>query len=375
MACCASWLMGRAWGEELTYAAPERLVRPDSASDEAGLWATMDREERHLRRGPFLIRDPALKQYVQDIACRLAGDHCPDVRVHLVRNAVFNANMAPNGMMQLWSGLLLRAENEAQLAAIIGHEMGHYLQRHTLERLRDLKAKSAFGQFLSAFGLAGAVGNLAVMATAFAYGRDQEREADRIGAVLMHRAGYDVAEGASVWRNLLAELTAREGREPEKWSPLFATHPAAPERMENMEQYAEQLRSGDKGVEAFRRHTAPHQNDWVREELKRAQYAESIALFTRLLSSHTDGGLMHFGRGEAYRLRAEAGDVERAMEDLRAASQHPSTPAETHRGLGLLARQRGEVAAARAALSRYLELAPDAPDAPLIQDHLTELPS
>jgi predicted Zn-dependent protease len=80
----------------------------------------MDREETRLRRSPFAIRDPALREYVQGIACKLAGEHCPDVRVHLLSTPLFNASMAPNGMMQVWTGLMLRMENEAQ-PAILGH--------------------------------------------------------------------------------------------------------------------------------------------------------------------------------------------------------------------------------------------------------------
>src|SRR6185436_15359250 len=145
------------------WSSPQRFVRPLDDSEEGGLWALMDREEARLKR----------------IACRLAGDHCPDMRVYLVRTPVFNASMAPNGMMQVWSGLLLRTSNEAQLAAVLGHEIGHYMARHTLERLRDVKQRAAFGQFLGiAFAAAriGSVGSLAqlgVMASLFSYGRDQ----------------------------------------------------------------------------------------------------------------------------------------------------------------------------------------------------------
>lgn len=185
-ACCACVLARKGWAQAtVDYTVPERLTRPDVASDEGGLWALMDREERNLRRSPFVVPDAKLKAYLQAVACRIGGEHCPDIRVHLVRTPVFNASMAPNGMLQLWTGLLLRVENEAQLAAIVGHEIGHYLQRHSVDRLRDIRAKSAFGQFLGLFGLAGAVGQLAVLASAFAYSRDHEREADRIGAFLM----------------------------------------------------------------------------------------------------------------------------------------------------------------------------------------------
>ena len=156
------------------------------------MWALMDREERNLRKSPLLIRDAALKDYVQGIACRLGGEHCPDIRVYLMRTPHFNASMAPNGMLQIWSGLLLRMENEAQLAAVLGHEIAHFLMRHSLQRLRDIKDKAAAGQVLGLFGLVGALGQLAVYASAFAYQRDHENEADRIGSILMHKAGYDV---------------------------------------------------------------------------------------------------------------------------------------------------------------------------------------
>ncbi len=132
---CACALARHAWAQAaVDYTVPERLARPDAASDEGGLWALMDREERNLRRSPFVVPDARLKAYLQAVACRLGGQHCPDIRVHLVRTPVFNASMAPNGMLQLWTGLLLRVENEAQLAAIVGHEIGHYLQRHSVDR-------------------------------------------------------------------------------------------------------------------------------------------------------------------------------------------------------------------------------------------------
>ena len=143
-AACAAWLAGAARAQD-AWQMPPRFARPELESDEGGLWAMMDREERRLRRSPFALRDARLQAYVQGIACRLAGEHCPDVRVHLVRTPYFNASMAPNGMMQVWTGLLLRVDNEAQLAAVLGHEIGHYLARHAVETLRDAKSRSAFG--------------------------------------------------------------------------------------------------------------------------------------------------------------------------------------------------------------------------------------
>ena len=63
------------------WSGPPRFLPADPASDEGGLWAMMAREEQRLRRSPFLLPDAELRGYLQDIACRLLGPHCPDVRV------------------------------------------------------------------------------------------------------------------------------------------------------------------------------------------------------------------------------------------------------------------------------------------------------
>src|SRR5687768_11724312 len=185
---CAAIGLARAQG---TWEMPARFARPEAASEEGGLWSLMDREETKLRRSPFALPDAKLKAYVQDVACRLAGAHCADVRVHLVRTPLFNASMAPNRMMQVWTGLMLRVDNEAQLAAVLGHEIGHYLARHSLERLRSARTHSSTATALSMFGVVGALAQLGVAASFSGYSRDHEREADRIGVALMRNAGYD----------------------------------------------------------------------------------------------------------------------------------------------------------------------------------------
>ena len=135
------------WAADESWTPPPRLKRPDLASDEGGLWAQMDRAEAKLKTSPFLIRDPALNDYVYGVACKLAAEHCPESRVLRGATPWFNASMAPNGMMQVWSGLLIRMANEAQLAAVLGHEIGHYLARHSLERLQTAQSTRRWRNF------------------------------------------------------------------------------------------------------------------------------------------------------------------------------------------------------------------------------------
>jgi beta-barrel assembly-enhancing protease len=358
----------------IDWQAPARFTRPDVATDEGGLWALMDREEARLRRSPFLMRDPALRDYLQGIACRLGADHCLDLRIYSVRTPHFNASMAPNGMMQVWSGLLLRVENEAQLAAVLGHEIGHYLQRHQLGQLRDAKSRSAFGTFMAAFGAVGLVGQLAAIAGMFSFSREQEREADRIGLVLMARAGYDPREASKVWANLLAEVAATPGNDPTKTNPLFASHPPSEERRTELARRAADTAGGALGETEYGHVLAPFQRDLLDDELQRRQTAETLVLIDRLLGRQPRRADLLYYRGEARRGRDAEGDLDAALTDFQAAAALGGEPPELHRALGYVHQKRAQLPQARAAFARYVELAPNAPDVALIRSYLTESP-
>jgi beta-barrel assembly-enhancing protease len=366
--CGAALLPALSRAQEWEF--PPRFTRPDTASDEGGLWAIMDREETRLRRSPFNVRDPKLRSYVQDIACRLGGSHCPDIRVHLMRTPWFNASMAPNGMMQVWSGLMLRVDNEAQLAAVLGHEIGHYLARHSVERLRDAKSRSAFGQWLGFLGPLGALGQVGVLAGMFAYSRDHEREADRIGAILMHKSGYDVSEAAKVWGNLLLETLVRP--DGAQQSVLFATHPGVEERQSTLAELGKTYPGGEANEKTWQDMTAPFLREWLADEVRRGQHEESIALLTRALGRGLHQSEYLYARGEVYRLRAKDDDLDASIADFRAATAAGGEPPQTHRSLGLVYRARKELPEAKASFQRYLELDPQAPDAAMIKTYLEE---
>ena len=370
-ACCAGLAPGLA-AAQAAWEIPARFARPEAGSDEGGLWSLLDRQEARLRRSPFLLRAPGLDARVQAMVCRLAAEHCPDVRSYLVHTPFFNASMAPNGMMQVWSGLLLRADNEAQLAAVLGHEIGHYLARHSLESLRDAKSRSAFAQFLGMFGTVGAVGQLGLYAGMFAYTRDHERAADSIGAFLMRKAGYQVAEAAKVWENLLLEIKARPDGDASR-DPFFATHPPPEERQRVLAQLAQESPGGVANEEQWREGVKPFLREWLRDEVKRGQHEESIALLDRKIALAPALADYRWARGEVYRLRARESDLDSAVADYLAAIADGGEPPDTHRGLGMIYRARHQSPEARTSFQRYLELAPEAPDSAMIKSYIEEL--
>lgn len=365
----------------LAWEPPPRFSRPDITTDEGGLWALMEREEARLKRSRFLIERKELQLYVADIACRLAGDHCPDIRSYLVRSPFFNASMAPNGMLQLWSGLLLRMANEAQLAAIIGHEIGHYLARHSLEQLRDAKSRLAFGQFLGIFlGAAGAggaaigmLGQLALIAGMFAYSRENELQADELGLQLMTRAGYAPLEAPRIWQQLVDEYKGDPENEATAGSILFATHPAPADRLDRLKSLAQAMPAdGNVGSARFAEAIGPVRRDLLQDELKRRRPGETLVLLERLIAERPEDDDLLFFQGEAFRLRNADGDQEKALAAYRRASETPGSPAEVFRSMGLMYRKMGRADAARQSFRVYLQRKPDAEDAALIRTYLEE---
>ena len=350
--------------------------RPEPASDEFNIWDTYEKEEHKLRRSRFLIRDPALNAYIHAIACRVAGDYCRDLRVYLVRSPYFNATMAPNGMMQIWSGALLRCQNEAQLAAVIGHEIGHYLRRHGVDRFRDAKDKSTLSMVLG-LGLSVAGGgqfsglaDAILLATRFSFTRDQEREADTMGLELCAACGYDPAEAANIWAHLVAE---REARENKGFRDLiFATHPVEEEREASLRDLAKRLGSGaaDRGRERYLEALRGLRTTFFADELKLRDYGPSIALFERMAKDEPADVEVAFHLGEVYRLRAREGDETKALEVYQRVSGEKGAPPETWRSLGLVRRARGEGREATEAFRRYLELKPEAEDAAMIRTYM-----
>lgn len=354
--------------------------RPTLESDEAGLWMQMDRMEEGLRTSGRVVTDPQLNSYIRSIVCKLAGKYCSDIRIYIVQTPHFNATMAPNGVMQVWTGLILRAQNEAQLAYVLGHELGHYLRRHSLQRWRSIRSSTnalVVFQVLTVAAGVGFVGDLtqlAYLASLYAYSRDQEREADEVGFELIEEAGYDPREAPHIWKALLDERAVGEGDEP---LIFFSSHPSTEERIDTLTDLAEKSLVGGKttiiGADPYLTATLPIRTTLLDDEVDRRQFAQTEVLLERLMTSGKGLGTVYFFQGELYRLRGENDDLQKAIASYEGALQFEDAPPETKRALGLVFYKSGEKEKARLAYERYLEQEPDAHDREMIQMYLNEL--
>ena len=363
---------------------------PDMGELEAGLWMRVEQHETDVKNSPRRIRDDEINQYLHNILCRLSPDYCEDIRLYVTRVPFFNASMTPNGLMTVWSGLLLRVHNEAQLAAILGHELGHYLRRHGLDGFKDAKLKSNVATLLSlGFGFAAYtdnwnadvysnandIGQYILLASRYAHSRAAEREADQFGVQLMSEAGYDPFEAARVWKNIIDEEEAAK-RGKLHGSPFFATHPAPKDRLATLDSYARILtankaENGEIATERFMRHMMPYWKTLLEDELRLNQSGKTEFILDNLIAGNVVPGVVHFYKGELYRQRKETGDTDLARQHYLQALQSDYFLPETYRSLGLLQLKEKRMPEARENLKRYLAASPDAEDREMIEYYLT----
>lgn len=370
-------------GAGLAVASPASVQpgeKPAPGSTEAELWYQFDQAEKQIKAAPVLVRDAELNTYVRDVACKVTREHCRDLRVYIINAPVFNAQMAPNGVMLVFTGALLRMQDEAELALVLGHEFAHYRQRHSLQFWEKAKRTSALTATFGALTYAGGVGIIGLggqmlgLAGLAGFSRDMERESDAIGVETALALGYDPQGGARVWTRLLAEEKA--SREPKPW-PAFASHPRTAERLKDVTQAATAAKPGEARTEAarYRQAMRPWLEAWLEAELSRRMYDTSIQVIgdLRQVADPEAAGLYAFYLGEAYRRRNKNDDRIRARGLYSEAIALASAPAAAWREHGLALRTEGRQAEAGAALARYLEMQPQASDRAFIQKYIHEL--
>lgn len=367
LAMPAQPLLAQAVDAQVAAAANPAVYTPQD-KDERGLWMQMDEAERGLKASALVIRDPELNAYVRGVLCKTVGaDRCANVRLYIMRTPHFNASMALNGVMQVYSGLLLRTQNEAQLAAVLGHEYAHFENRHSLKMFRDIKAKSNSATWLAFTGI-GLLASFGLAASLYAYSREMEREADSGGLKFMAAAGYDTREAANVWEQLRAEMDATASArnvksKKDKDRGLFGTHPPTAERVAALKEQAiaEPGVAGATGAEAFRVAMGRWWPDFVEDQFKLNDFGASDYLLQAMAAQGWSPWLL-YARGELYRRRAIGGDLVEALSFYDQGIASGGDLPQLWRGRGLANLKLGNEAAGKADLKEYMRRAPDAAD-------------
>ena len=206
------------------------LVFPADELDAMGIQAFDE-----MRAQLTVEEDPEINAYVRCVASAIT-DELPDKNTNwevvVFKDDNPNAFALPGGKMGVYTGMLKVAENQDQLAAVLGHEVGHVLAQHGNERMSQqqltnvaLAAAAGSGYVdtvsMQALGLGAQIGIL------LPYSRTHESEADIIGLDLMAEAGFDPRESVQLWRN----MDEAGGDAPPEF---LSTHPAGGTRIDNL---------------------------------------------------------------------------------------------------------------------------------------------
>lgn len=188
-----------------------------------------------------ISKDKRQVAYIQCIADHIiaVSDSNEQWETNLFDDSSINAFALPGGKIGIYTGLLQAAVNQHQVAAVMGHEVGHVLAQHSNERMSLDQASQMGMQVASIFtggdgmvntSLMAALGVGAQVGVALPFSRKHETEADIIGLELMAKAGFDPRESVILWQNM-AKLSGEGGPE------FLSTHPANTTRISQLEKH------------------------------------------------------------------------------------------------------------------------------------------
>ena len=265
--------------------------------------------------GGDLVALPEVSAYVNEVGQRLAvaSDRNLPYEFAVLNNSTPNAWALPGGKIAVNRGLLTQLENEAELAAVLGHEIVHAAARHGA-KAQERGTLLQMGVLAASIGVAmsdidAGLGNLVVAGANVGaglihtrYGREAELESDLYGTRYMRRAGYD-PQAAVTLQEKFVRIAQQEGRGSGGWlDGLFATHPPAQERVQQNRQTAAQLPAGGElGAERYAARLASLRaaqpaydlHDRAMEAAKQNNFAEARRLASEAVRAFPREGRFH----------------------------------------------------------------------------------
>ncbi|ROR34421.1 M48 family metalloprotease [Inmirania thermothiophila] len=316
---------------------------------------------RQMQGGDY-VADPQLLAYVREVGRRIAAvaDRRLPYEFTIVNDGTPNAWAMPGGKIAVHRGLLLELGSEAELAAVLGHEVVHAAARHGAKAMeRGLLLQGAVLAVAAGAAERGSApllvggARLAAGLLNLRYSREAELEADRYGALYMARAGYDPRAAVSLQETF---VRLSKGRRKDLLARLFATHPPSEARVRALRAWVATLpQGGELGTERYQarterlRRTAPAYAAWSRgrETLARGDPAAALREAERALAIEPAEALFHALRGDALAALGRRREARTAYD--RAVAANPGYYYPRLRR-GLLLRELGEREAARADL-------------------------
>ncbi|HKF40410.1 MAG TPA: M48 family metallopeptidase [Candidatus Acidoferrum sp.] len=191
---------------------------------------------QEVERTSKMIDDPVVTEYVNRVGQNLVRNSDAQVpfTIKVIDSDEVNAFALPGGFFYVNSGLILRAQEESELAGVMAHEISHVTARHGTKQATKadmIQIGAMAAMIFVPYGWAGYAiyegMNLAIPLTFLKFSRDAEREADFLGIQYMYKAGYDPNSYVTFFERIQADEKRRPGTIPK----VFSTHPPTPERI------------------------------------------------------------------------------------------------------------------------------------------------
>lgn len=320
--------------------------------------------------GEYVVHEE-IDAYVNSVGKKLAAvsdrSHLPFEFV-VLNNSVPNAWSLPGGKIAIYRGLLLELENEAELAAVMSHEIVHSAARHSAQSIERSTIMGiglmGLAQILSGHkyedvALAGAM--LGTQLTSLKFSRNAELEADCYGIKYMVAAGYDPQAAVTLQEKF---LRLSEDKNPNWLSGLFATHPPSVERIEaNRETAARYPQGGYLGTREYQKHIAhlkdaePAYQDLDKgyEAFLNKNYSAAMRLAHQGLEMEPNEPHLHNLKGKA---AAKLGEHELALTAFERAIDLQTAYFDYHLQKGLLEKRLGNKLTAYIDLNKSVALFP-----------------
>ena len=352
-----------------------------SEKEEKILWHRALEEQLALDSSGWLYRNAEIESYLNEVAARLgAFTDSPDIfyKIKIINDPNLNAVAFPNGVIYVHTGLLARMENEAQLAALLAHEMTHCTLRHSLIALKSRRdpadnraaAQQSINNVAMFRGLARILGANGSMAAVTGYSHRFEAEADRGGLDLMAKAGYDPRQALNLFELLQQEIENQKIKEPF----FFGTHPSVQQRIENADRWLANEYSGKNSglinAEVFRSRLDRLVLDNARLDLQFSRFYIAQKNVEMYLRRHQEDAGAHYLLGEIFRQQGRQRDTRTAIEHYQQAIVLDPSFSAPHKAMGLMHYKEGDRILAKKFFESCLLLSPDAPDKAYIQGYL-----
>jgi predicted Zn-dependent protease len=317
--------------------------------------------------------DPALTAYVRSVGMKVANASGVDLPYEFVvlNNSVPNAWALPGGKIAINRGLLTEMNSEAELAAVLGHEVVHAAARHSAQQqsrailTQGVVVATTIAANDSSYGdLVAAGAGIAGQLTLMKYGRSAELESDKYGMRYMSKAGYD-PRGAVSLQETFVRLS--EGRNQDWLSGLFASHPPSQERVDaNRERLKSLPAGGIMGADRYQAAMAKtvqlkpayEAYDEGRKALADKNTAEALASVDKALELFPAEAHFHALRGDV-RLANKQYDM--AVTNFSRAIERRNGFFYYHLQRGMARHELGQDDGAVADLERSIQLLPTAP--------------